>query len=165
MSIIGIAAVDKNWGIGKDNQLLFHIAEDMKFFKNKTLNTVVCMGHNTLKSFPNGLPLKNRINVVLSQNSNIKNCINVHSIDELLSFINLYTNDAYIIGGGSLYNAMLPYYDKVYITKVDAKKEADTFFPNLDNEKQFKITNKSDIIKTAEYNIQFLEYTRIKNEN
>ena len=157
--IIGIVAVDNNWGIGKDNQLLFHIKEDMKFFKDKTTNNIVCMGKNTFLSLPNQQPLKDRENVVLSSNSTFPNCINVHSFEELLEYISKQKTDVYIIGGGQLYTSMLPYYDKIYVTKVFDQKNADTFFPSLDT-LPFTISSKSDIINTEKYMIQFIEYRR-----
>ena len=158
--IIGIVAVDENWGIGKDNQLLFHIKEDMKFFKEKTINNIVCMGKNTFLSLPMQQPLKDRKNVVLSSNSTFDNCINVHSFEELLEYINKQKTDVYIIGGAQLYKAMLPYYDKIYVTKVFAEKEADAFFPDLSQNNSYIIEEVSDIIKTNNYNIQFIIYNR-----
>ena len=81
-----IVAADKNWGIGKDNKLLVSIPSDMKFFRQETMGKVVVMGRKTLESFPNGLPLKNRTNVVLTSDKNyqVKNAVIVHSIDEVL---------------------------------------------------------------------------------
>ena len=158
--IIGIVAVDENWGIGKDNQLLFHIKEDMQFFKEKTLGNIICMGKNTFLSLPNQQPLKDRENVVLSSNSTFDNCTNVHSFEELLEYIDKQKNDVYIIGGGQLYTSMLPYYDKIYVTKVFAEKEADVFFLNLSQNTSYIIEEISDIIKTNNYNIQFITYNR-----
>ena len=167
--IIGIVAVDENWGIGKDNQLLFHIKEDMQFFKEKTLGNVVCMGKNTFLSLPNQQPLKGRENVVLSSNSTFANCMNVHSFEELLEYINLIKHnfDVYIIGGAQLYEAMLPYYDKILVTKVFTKKEADAFFPDLSQNNSYIIEDTSGIIKTNSYNIQFITYVKkeLMNEN
>ena len=81
-----IAAVDKNWAIGLNNKLLVSIPEDMKFFRKTTTGKVVVMGRKTLESFPNGLPLKNRVNIVLTSDKNykVKDAIIVHSMDELL---------------------------------------------------------------------------------
>lgn len=165
MEIIGIVCVASDWGIGKDNKLLFDIPEDMEYFKEQTMNKIVCMGLNTLKSFPNSKPLKNRTNVVLSFDEELPECVNVHSLNELLDYIKNTNEDIYIIGGASVYKMMLPYYTKVLVTKVNAYKDADTFFPNLDNEKQFTIDKSSDIIKTDNYDIQFIEYRRLVNEN
>lgn len=128
-----IVAVDKKWGIGKKNGLLFSIPEDMSFFRKTTLNKVVCMGYNTLLSLPNG-PLKNRINVVLApEGVERDDCIIVHSERELFSALEPFdTNDVFVIGGGMFYRSMYPYCDEAYITKVDADGEATVFFDNLD---------------------------------
>lgn len=165
MAIIGIVAVDLNWGIGYKNDLLFHIKEDMDFFKSKTIGNIVCMGHNTYKSLPNK-PLKDRLNIVLcSAATDYDECKCVHSFEELLGEINDLSKDTskdiYVIGGSSLYTQFLPYYDKIYVTKVFAEKPADAFFPRLDME-TFTITEKSDIINTNLYQIQFIVYERGK---
>ena len=78
-----IAAVDKNWAIGRDNQLLVSIPADMKMFRQETSGKVVVMGRKTLESFPNGLPLKNRTNIVLTKNPNyqVKDALVLHSVE------------------------------------------------------------------------------------
>ena len=90
-----IVAADKNWGIGKDNKLLVSIPSDMKFFRQETMGKVVVMGRKTLESFPNGLPLKNRTNVVLPSEKNyqVKDAVIVHSIDEVLEELKKYDDD------------------------------------------------------------------------
>ena len=101
-----IVAADKNWGIGKDNKLLVSIPSDMKFFRQETMGKVVVMGRKTLESFPNGLPLKNRTNVVLTSDKNyqVKDAVIVHSIDEVLEELKKYDDDEiYVIGGGKVY--------------------------------------------------------------
>ena len=97
-----IVAADKNWGIGKDNKLLVSIPSDMKFFRQETMGKVVVMGRKTLESFPNGLPLKNRTNVVLTSDKNyqVKDAVIVHSIGEVLEELKKYDdNEIYVIGG------------------------------------------------------------------
>ena len=93
-----IVAADKNWGIGKDNKLLVSIPSDMKFFRQETMGKVVVMGRKTLESFPNGLPLKNRTNVVLTSDKNyqVKDAVIVHSIDEVLEELKKYDDDGYL---------------------------------------------------------------------
>ena len=106
-----IVAADKNWGIGKDNKLLVSIPSDMKFFRQETMGKVVVMGRKTLESFPNGLPLKNRTNVVLTSDKNyqVKDAVIVHSIDEVLEELKKYDDDEiYVIGGGKVYEELLP---------------------------------------------------------
>jgi len=104
-----IVAADKNWGIGKDNKLLVSIPSDMKFFRQETMGKVVVMGRKTLESFPNGLPLKNRTNVVLTSDKNyqVKDAVIVHSIDEVLEELKKYDDDEiYVIGGGKVYEEL-----------------------------------------------------------
>ena len=130
-----IVCVDKKWGIGKDNDLLFSLPQDMKFFRSTTLDKVVVMGGNTLRSFPNGKPLPKRINVVLSKKENRDDVIICRDMHDLLKELKKYnTDDVFIIGGGSFYKTMLPYCEKALVTKVDSDKEVDVYFPNLDKE-------------------------------
>ena len=130
-----IVAVDKKWGIGKKNDLLFSLPEDMAFFRKTTLNKVVVMGSNTLKSFPNGKPLKNRTNIVLFPGGEKReDCVVVDSLAELSEQLKKYdTDDVFIIGGAMFYKTMLPYCSEVLVTKVDADGEAEVFYENLDN--------------------------------
>ena len=105
-----IAAVDKNWAIGKNNELLVRIPMDQKFFRETTTGKVVVMGRQTLESFPNGLPLKNRTNIVLTHNPayQVKDAIVVHSMEELHMELEKYdTNDVYVIGGQKIYEQLL----------------------------------------------------------
>ena len=142
-----IAAVDSNWAIGNKNRLLTSIPADMKFFREKTSGHVVVMGRKTLESFPNGLPLKNRTNIVLTGNRDykVKDAVIVHTKDELLEELKKYdSEEIYIIGGESVYRMMLPYCDTAYITKIDHAYEADTHFPNLDELEDWKMTQVSD---------------------
>ena len=137
-----IVAVDKNWAIGKENKLLVSIPADMKFFRSTTTGKVVVMGRKTLESFPNGLPLKNRTNIVLTKDKNykVKDAIIVHSIEEALEELKKYASeDVYVIGGDSIYAQMLPYCDTAHVTKIDFGYEADAWFPNLDENEEWKI--------------------------
>ena len=129
-----IVAVDKRWGIGKNNDLLFSLPEDMKFFREKTAGKTVCMGYNTLLSFPGSKPLKNRTNIVLApEGVEREDCIVVHTLEELSSELSKYnSDDVFVIGGAMFYKTMVPYCDECYITKVDADGEATVFYPNLD---------------------------------
>ena len=130
-----IVAVDENWGIGCNNELLFKIPEDMKLFKNVTLNKIVVMGHSTFSSLPNSKPLKDRVNVVLSKNKalEIDTVTICNSIDEFLDISKKYnTDDVIVIGGQEIYRQLLDYCSEIYVTKVKTAKTADKFFPNLD---------------------------------
>ena len=142
-----ILAADKNWGIGYNNHLLVSIPSDMKFFRQTTTGKVVVMGRKTLESFPNGMPLKNRTNIVLTANQDyqVKDAVIVHSEDELMEELKKYdADDIYVIGGESVYRMMLPYCDTVYVTKIDRAFQADTFFPNLDEMDEWVMTEESE---------------------
>ena len=142
-----IVAADKNWGIGRNNELLVSIPADMKMFREETTGKVVVMGRKTLESFPNGLPLKNRTNIVITKNKDYdaKGAIVVHSIEEALEEIKAYPEEQiYIIGGEQIYRQFLPYCDRAYITKIDYHYEADTHFPNLDEDPEWEMTHISD---------------------
>lgn len=164
--IITILCVDKKWGIGRRNGLLFSLPKDMKFFKETTLNHVVAMGENTLLSFPNSKPLKNRTHIVLSQDEshNYEGVENAHDFDEFLKLIREYANkeDVYIIGGASIYRQTLPYVDKVLLTKVDAVGGAELYFPNLDKDPYFELKEESEVIEDNGYNIKFCTYINKK---
>jgi dihydrofolate reductase len=155
-----ILHADKEWGIGKDNKLMFSLPADMKFFKQTTVGNVVVMGGNTLKSFPNAKPLKDRVNIVLSRSMQKRDdCVVVNSKEELFTELKKYDlNKVIIIGGAKIYEMMLPYCDEVLVTKVDAVGGADTFFENLDENKNFELTYVSDTVETNGYNINFTVY-------
>lgn len=127
-----IVAIAKNWAIGKDNQLLWHISDDLKRFKKITEGHQVIMGKKTYESLP-FRPLKNRTNIVITDNRDerFEGCITVHSFEEALAFCSAH-QESFIIGGGSVYRQFLPFANKLYITLVNKDFEADTFFPEVD---------------------------------
>lgn len=158
-----IVAVDKNWGIGKDNKLLVSIPADMKFFREETMNKVVVMGRKTLESFPNGLPLKGRTNIVLTRDRNyqVKDAVLVHSVEELMDELRKYdTREVYVIGGDSVYKLLLPYCDIAHVTKIDYAYEADSFFPNLDDMPEWEITASSEEQTYFDLEYAFVKYTK-----
>jgi dihydrofolate reductase len=160
--IISILNCDKEFGIGKKNGLLFSLKEDMAFFRRTTLNHVVAMGENTLLSFPNQKPLKNRTNIVLSadKDHNYEGVVNVHSFEEFLKIVAKYAQneDVYIIGGASMYRQTLEYVDFVYLTKVDAIGGAEVFFVNIDEDPRFEIISESEPLQDGDYKIKFVTY-------
>lgn len=162
--IISILCVDKNYGIGKNNDLLFHLPLDMKFFRETTKGHTVFMGENTLLSFPNSKPLPNRKNVVLSQDvtHNYEGCENVHNFDEFVKILRNYgeNEDVFVIGGASIYHQTLPFVDEVLLTKVDADGEATVFFPNLDEMPEWNCIEESEPVQDGEYKIRFCKYVR-----
>ena len=158
-----ILAADKNWGIGYNNQLLVSIPSDMKFFRQTTTGKVVVMGRKTLESFPNGMPLKNRTNIVLTGNQNyqVKDAVVVHSEDELMDELEKYdTDDIFVIGGESVYRMMLPHCDTVYVTKIDRAFQADTFFPDLDEMDEWVMTEESEEQTCFDLEFCFTKYER-----
>lgn len=160
--IITILCVDNKWGIGRKNGLLFSLSKDMKFFRETTFGHVVALGENTLLSFPNSKPLKNRQHIVLSQDitHNYEGVINVHDFQEFLKVIKdkSLSEDIYIIGGASIYRQTLPYVNKVLLTKVDADGDAELFFPNLDEDPNFVLEKESEVEEDNGYNIRFCTY-------
>ncbi len=158
-----ILAADKNWGIGYNNKLLVSIPSDMKFFRQTTTGKVVVMGRKTLESFPNGLPLKNRTNIVLTGNPEykVKDAVIVHSKEELMKELEKYdTEDIYVIGGESVYRMMLPYCDTVYVTKIDRAFQADTFFPNLDQMEEWELAEEGEEQTCFDLEFCFTRYER-----
>ncbi len=159
-----IVAVDKKWGIGKNNDLLFSLPEDMKFFREKTSGKTVCMGYNTLLSFPGSKPLKNRVNIVLAPDGVERDdCIIVHTLEELSNTLKDY-EDVFVIGGAMFYKTMVPYCEEVYVTKVDADGEATVFYPNLDEIEGFEMIYESEPIESNGYQIKFTTYKNNKVE-
>lgn len=160
--IISILCVDKYYGIGKKNGLLFSLPLDMKFFKEITKGHVVALGENTLLSFPHQKPLKNRTHIVLSQDEshNYEGVINVHTFSDFLNKIKEYNlnEDVYIIGGASIYHQTLPYVDKVLLTKVNADGGAELFFDNLDLDPRFTCIDEGQTVLDGEYEIRFTTY-------
>ena len=142
-----IVAADKHWAIGKDGDLLWHLPEDMKFFREKTTGNVVVMGRKTLDSFPGGKPLKNRVNLVLSRDEGFsrEGAEIVHSMEEAIEYLNQYEPDQiFVIGGGHIYREFLPYCDTAYVTRVEETFEADTTFPDLDESSEWTLTEKGE---------------------
>ena len=160
-----IVAVDENWAIGYKNDLLIRIPADMKMFRQETTGKVVVLGRKTLETFPNGQPLKNRTNIILSTKKDyeVKDAIVVHSIEELLEELKNYpSEDIYIIGGEMVYRQMLPYCDVAHVTRIDRSYEADSFFPNLEAEGNWKITAESDEQSYFDTTYTFVKYERTK---
>ena len=129
--IIGIAAVDRKGAIGKGGKLPWHYAADMKFFRETTTGHAVVMGRKTWLTI--GKPLKNRLNIVLSRDTNIEpeeSLIVLSDIDSVLSFNNSLTTDLFVIGGAQIYEAFLPHIEKWIITEVPLTVSgADAFMP------------------------------------
>ena len=162
-----IVAADKNWAIGNHNELLVSIPSDMKFFRTTTTGKIVVMGRKTLESFPGGLPLKNRINIVLTRNPDykVKDAVVCHSLEEVLEELKKYpSEDIYVIGGDTVYHQMLPYCDRIHVTKINHAYEADAWFPNLDEREEWQITADSDEQTYFDLEYRFLQYERKRDK-
>ncbi len=164
--IYAIVHVDKEWGIGKDNDMMFSLPKDMQFFRKTTLGHTVVMGGNTLRSFPNGNPLKNRTNIVLSRGQVRDDCVFVHSYDELKTEMKKRENteDIYVIGGGAVYRELLSYIDFALVTKVDAVGGAEVFFPNLDADERFVCVDEGEPLEDNGYTVRFTKYQNLKKQ-
>lgn len=160
-----IVSVDQNWGIGYKGNLLQRIPEDMKQFKEKTLGKVVVMGRRTFESLPNRKSLVNRTNIVLTRDMNysLEDAIICHSLEELFKVTKYCSReDIFVIGGEAIYNMFLPYCSKAYITKINNEYPADTFFPNLDEEKDWKFVEESE---ERRYQDIIFKYTVYENNS
>lgn len=158
-----IVAVDHNWAIGNGTKLLVRIPEDQKFFRETTMGNVVVLGRKTLAEFPGGQPLKGRKNIILSRDKNymVKDAIVVHSKEELFEELKQYESDSiFVIGGETIYDMLYEYCDKAHVTKINYSYQADKYFPNLDENENWKITADSD-----EHTYFDLEYYFYQYEN
>lgn len=160
-----IVAVDKNWAIGLKGNLLVRIPADHKNFRELTTGKVVVLGRKTLETFPQGLPLKNRTNIIMSRNPEfkVKDAITVHSADELMEKLKEYdTNDVFIIGGDSIYSQLIGYCDTAIVTFIDHKYEADAYFPDLDKDPDWELKSESEEMNYFDLEYTFRRYERIK---
>lgn len=154
-----IVAVSRSWGIGKDGQLLFRISADLQRFKALTTGHTVVMGRKTLESLPGGRGLPNRRNLVLTRQRDFdpERAEVVHSPEEAVA---LAGEDAFVIGGQEIYALLLPYCDRVYVTKVFADAPADAFFPNLEEDPRWRAVSASEVLEEGGLKFQYVEYER-----
>ncbi len=161
--MIIIAHASENWGIGKAGDLMFRLPLDMKFFRETTTDGVVIMGRKTLESFPNKKPLPKRVNIVISKNPDFKaeGAIVANSIEEAVQIANEYTDKKiFVIGGAAIYEAMLPYCDKAYITKVFEYADADSFILDFDSAPDWEIAKQGEKFDDNGHTIQFVTYKK-----
>ena len=162
--ISAIVAVDNNWGIGYNGDLLEHIPEDLKYFKELTTGHIVVMGRKTWDSLPKK-PLKDRLNIVISRQSRgpLGDMAFSISMDEAQVRVSLSNNDEewFIIGGGSIYQEFLSICDQVYVTKIYKNHDkVDTYFPNLDELKEWIGVTESEVLQYNNLSYQFWRYER-----
>ena len=161
--ISAIVAVNEDWGIGYQGQLLEHIPEDLKYFKAVTTDHIVVMGSKTWDSIPKK-PLPDRTNIIISNKGNLllENGAIRLKLDDLLLGIADFEDDVFVIGGGSICKQLLPYCDRVYVTKIYKKHEnVDTYFPNLDKTDEWITTPIADPETYKDFSYQFWRYDRI----
>ena len=179
-----IVNTTENWGIGKGNQLLVHIPEDMKWFRIQTTDKIVIMGRKTLESFPGKKPLKNRVNIVITKNKDYvpeKNDNSIviivkspgEAVEAALEFIKIKNgiekndeekmsdSDIFVIGGASIYEQLMPYVDEAYVTRVYTTVPADTFFPNLDEDPMWEIEGQTEEKEHEGIRYNFVIYKKI----
>lgn len=160
-----IVAVDKEWGIGKDNRLLFHVPEDLSFFRQMTSGHTVVLGRKTLESFPNGKPLPNRRHIVLTHADSIpvEGVEVVHSLRELLEKLETIRGKVFLIGGSSVYKQLYRQCKTAYVTQILADGEAEDFFPNLDEDPFFRLTEEGKVVlSTSGLSFRFLKYENVR---
>lgn len=170
--VSAIVCIDNNWGIGYEGELLVSIPEDMRFFREKTANSVVIMGRKTYESL-SAKPLPYRINIVITSKIDKPYEINDKGVlfvtmDFIRQFLGAISPNNpinyHIIGGGQIYESLLPYCDISYVTKVDcAYKHVDTYFPNLDKMQEWEIWYEKDGEQREyhEYNYKFCIYKKV----
>jgi dihydrofolate reductase len=157
-----IVAIAENYAIGKDNDLLWHIPEDMKRFKRITTGHKVIMGKRTYESLPYR-PLKNRTNIVISDipGDHYEGCIMAYSIEEALRHCDP-DEECFVIGGGMIYRQFMDIADKLYITLVHKEFEADTFYPQIDPGTWKEVEREEGIDENLDFNYSFITYLREK---
>ncbi|MBO5238142.1 MAG: dihydrofolate reductase [Lachnospiraceae bacterium] len=156
-----IVAVDNHWAIGNKGSLLVRIPMDQKMFRETTIGKVVILGRKTLATFPNGLPLQGRTNIVMSRNPNlkVKGAVVVHSKEELFEELKQYASeDIFVIGGSDIYDMLVPYCKTAYVTKIDYRYAADAYFPNLDEKPEWQMTEEGEEITYFDLEFAFCKY-------
>ncbi len=159
-----IVAVDNNWAIGYKNELLVRIPADQRFFRETTTGKVVIMGRKTLESLPQKQPLKNRTNIVITKDKNytVKDAIVVHSVEEAIEQVkDIPSDQVYVVGGATIYEQMLPYCKVAHVTKIDYAYQADTYFPNLDKDPEWKLVADSEEQTYYDLVYYFNRYERV----
>lgn len=155
-----IACVGKNLELGMNNDLIWHLPNDLKFFKETTLNKTVIMGRRTFESLPKKLPKRRNIVLMLPEEEKIPDVDILYSIDEVLEEVKKTNEEVFIIGGASIYKQFIPYASKLYLTEVPCEeKNATVYFPEFDKSKYKKTILKENSDGDIKY--QHVLYERI----
>ena len=159
MSLKCIVNAAENWGIGREDQLLVSISQDLKRFRALTTGKTVVLGRRTLAGFPGGRPLKNRENIVLTRGADLPDAVTAHGTTELFRLLRARQNqEVMVIGGESVYRLLLPYCDEVLLTRTFGDYEADRFFPDLDVLENWYIASAEAELEENGVRFQYLSY-------
>ncbi len=153
-----IAAIDRNNLIGRENRMPWHITDDLKYFRSKTLGHTILMGKNTWLSL--GRTLDQRVNIILTRDREltVPGAIVCHSLTDCLHHCS--QQECFVIGGAQVFQLFLPFASKLYLTRIDAEFEGDTYFPAFDP-KQWELVFYESKISAAGYNLAYTEYQRL----
>lgn len=160
-----IVITDRRWAIGRDGELLFSLPTDMRHFRDRTMGGTVILGRRTLDSFPGGRPLPGRRNIVVTHQADLsqEGMETAASLDEAVALAGEDGKNVWVIGGGSVYTALLNRCRRVVLTRVDAQAEgADTFFPNLDKLPNWTLVSTGEPMKENGLTFRFLEYVNTR---
>ena len=157
--IEAIVAVNRDWGIGADGTQNVVLSADRKHFRAVTEGCTVIVGRKTLADFPGGKPLPGRRNIVLTRGDLTAEGAEVaHTAEEAIALAG--SERCLVIGGASVYRALLPYCARIYVTKIDVCPPSDSFFPNLDLSPEWKIEHESDVMEENGVRFRFVDYIR-----
>lgn len=158
-----IVALAENNAIGKNNDLIWYISDDLKRFKKLTTGHTILMGRKTYESLPHGA-LPNRENIVITRDQNLElpKCTMMHSMEEVINKYAHSKEEVFVIGGGSIYEKLLPYAKKLYLTRVHASFEADVYFPEI-NRDDWKLLSEEHHQKSEknEFNFSFIDLQKV----
>ena len=155
-----IAAVDRNWAIGREGGLLFHLPTDMKHFRDLTMGGTVILGRKTMATFPGGRPLKGRRNLILSRNPDFAP-EGAEVFPDLDSLLAQAPEDACVIGGASVYQSLLDKCDTAYITKIHKAYPADCWLPDLDADPNWNLAEESEPLEENGLTFHYATYKRM----
>lgn len=156
-----IVAVDEGWGIGQKGDLLVRVSADLRRFKALTTGHPVILGRKTLQTFPGGRPLPGRENIIMSTTMDAapEGAKLFRTLDDVLVYA---PEDAFVIGGASVYRELLPYCHRVYVTKLHKTFPADAWFPSLDGDREWEITESEGPLEEGGLSFTYVTYERVK---
>ncbi|HHU53428.1 MAG TPA: dihydrofolate reductase [Clostridiaceae bacterium] len=174
--MIAIVNTDPGWGIGKAGALQVHISQDLQRFKKMTVGKVIIYGSKTMQTYPNGKPLPLRKNIILTRNPQpaMTGAYLADSLEELLELVeelkndyNYRDDDFIVVGGESIYKLLLPFCTECHVTRINQELPADSYFPNLDIDREWELINQSEWLEDTKNNLRFcyLHYRRIIDNN